>query len=64
MCIRDSGQAAGARHDAPYELAYLQAVVTAQAAQGPGEAEDQNGGCLLYTSVFQEMAAANKALAK
>ena len=31
-------------HNAADEVADLQAVVTAQAAQGPGEAEDQDGG--------------------
>ena len=41
---QELGQGAGVGHDAANEVADHQAIVTAQAAQGPGEAEDQDGG--------------------
>ena len=41
---QELSQVAGVGHDALHERADLQTVVTAQAAQRPGEAQDQDGG--------------------
>ena len=41
---QELSKAAGVGHNALYEGTHLQTIVTAQAAQGPSEAEDQDGG--------------------
>ena len=41
---RNFAKAAGVGHNALHEGTHLQTIVTAQAAQGPSEAEDQDGG--------------------
>ena len=63
---QELSKAAGVGHNALYEGTHLQTIVTAQAAQGPGEAEDQDGGDHLDEAVgngFHGLVEANQATA-